>query len=565
MREGELVGGRYRLGAPIGHGGMGQVFHARDERLRRDVAIKVVDLSQSLDASVGVRFHREALATAQLNHSGIVTIFDADTDGQLAYLVMELLPGETLSELLRAEGPFSEARAVVVARRIADALVATHAIGVVHRDIKPANIMVDGDSVKLLDFGIALAQQDADIHLTAPATTLGTAAYMSPEQAQGLRATSASDAYALGGVLMTMLTCEPPYSGDNAIQVANRHLTHPVPDVRARRPDVSEGLADLVTRMLDKDPTARPSAAFISTALSHLEINPGAATTALLPAAAVATATLPVVAESVRPEPTLSLPQSASVAQATRIEPVPVRRGEWTPAVPQGAPPMTATVPLGLATQQTTPLVGIATMAARTAEVAPDTRVLPLQGDMPFGYAFGPEGDLTSARGDGGAVEPRPVGGQPDNGKFRTAATWIGVLLGAASLFVLMWGIGGRLIAPAVANIPEPLATPIATGTPKLTTSPTPSTPALGDAVKRATLVATVKGVDAVLGSDTPAMEKLQEQWESASEDIIDGKKAEQALAKFSDRVDAAAKKDELSFVEWQAIKFALAGVRAAL
>ena len=173
MEWGQQVGGRYRLTAPLGRGAMGKVYRARDERLRRDVAVKVVDLTQTTDTSVADRFHREAIATAQLNHRNIVTIFDVGSDAREAWLVMELLSGQALSTIIRDSGPLPEARAIAIARQVASALVATHAIGVVHRDIKPANIMVDGDAVKLLDFGIALVQLDAEAHLTAPATTLG--------------------------------------------------------------------------------------------------------------------------------------------------------------------------------------------------------------------------------------------------------------------------------------------------------------------------------------------------------------------------------------------------------
>jgi hypothetical protein len=321
MRDGDLIGQRYRLHARLGRGGMGQVYRATDERLCRDVAVKLVDLSQTTDITVAPRFHREALATARLNHPGIVTIFDAGTENRIAYLVMELLPGATLADVLRAEGPLTERRAVTLARKAAAALVATHAIGVVHRDIKPANIMISGDDVKLLDFGIALAQLDSDTHLTAPATTMGTAAYMSPEQALGRRAGPASDVYALGGVLIAMLTGKPPYSGDNAIQVANRHLNDPVPEVRALRPGVAGTLADLIERMLAKDPDARPDTAVVAAALDHLESNPNADATSALPVSGAGQAMAAVLPAAGDPHAaTAVLPAGADDAsQATAV------------------------------------------------------------------------------------------------------------------------------------------------------------------------------------------------------------------------------------------------------
>lgn len=316
MREGDLVAGRYRLGARIGRGAMGQVFAARDERLQRDVAIKLVDLGATADPTVAERFHREAIATASLNHANIVTIFDADTEGQTAFLVMELLEGQPLSQVVRERGPLPLPDAVRIAGQVGQALVATHRIGVVHRDIKPANIMIDGDSVKLLDFGIAQVSLDADAHLTAPATTLGTAAYMSPEQARGERATAASDVYALGGVLMVMLTGQPPFPGDNAVAVLHQQIADRPPSVSSRRPDAPVTLDDLVSRMLAKDPAHRPTSEAVVTALAHLWRNlPGVG------AADAATAAVAAVVPPTAIQPAATAVQpTASPGSARRID-----------------------------------------------------------------------------------------------------------------------------------------------------------------------------------------------------------------------------------------------------
>ena len=340
MRAGELVGGRYRLTAPLGRGAMAQVFRATDERLRRDVAVKVVDLGATTDVTAAERFRREAIATAQLNHPSIVTIFDTGADARTAWLVMELLTGRTVADVIRQDGALPQGQAVRIAHKVAEALVATHAIGVVHRDIKPANIMVSGAQVTLLDFGIAQVALDAEAHLTAPATTLGTAAYMSPEQAQGRRATAASDVYALGGVLVAMLTGQPPYPGENAIQVAGRHISEPPVSVRSRRPDVAPALDDLVLRMLAKDPASRPTAAIVAEALAHLQHNPGAAATAVLPAAAAAVVAPPATA--ILPAATAQLPPATAVLPAASAPAPRALRRSTGPDAPGSARPVDA-------------------------------------------------------------------------------------------------------------------------------------------------------------------------------------------------------------------------------
>ncbi len=256
-----LIAGRYRLESRIGAGAMGQVWRARDERLGRQVAVKTVDLRSVTDPTIAERFRREAIATAQLSHPSIVTIFDSGTDGDTAFLVMELLSGDPVSQVITREGQLPVSTAVHIAGRVADALTAAHAEGIVHRDIKPGNVVVDGSRVTLLDFGIAaLISGVAQATLTAPASTIGTAAYMSPEQALGQRPTPASDIYSLGCLLMAMLTGAPPFTGENLIAVAHAQITETPPRVSALRPDIPWELDDLVRRMLSKDAADRPSA-----------------------------------------------------------------------------------------------------------------------------------------------------------------------------------------------------------------------------------------------------------------------------------------------------------------
>ena len=515
MRVGELVGGRYRLCAPLGRGAMGQVFRATDERLRREVAVKAVDLTSTTDRSVAERFHREAIATAQLNHPNIVTIFDSGSDGQTAWLVMELLSGRPVSQVLREEGPMSETRAIAVAREVAQALVATHAIGVVHRDIKPANIMVSGPTVTLLDFGIAQVTLDAEQHLTAPATTLGTAAYMSPEQAQGRRATAASDVYALGGVLVAMLTGQPPYPGDNAIQVAGRHISEPPVSVRSRRPTVSATLDDLVLRMKAKDPLARPTAAIVAQALTHLADNPGAARTeAILPAAAAAVVAPPATA--ILPAVTADLPP------ATTPMPGVTARLPVSPAEPPASAARLSTRPDVQGSRRPVDAARFRTAALWLGVIAAAILVFMVS------WAIG-------------------------SSVFRAAP--------AAS---------ASPVATPVDTAPDEPATP-ATGP----TRPGPGLPSINlpspeDVAREAALRAGIAGVDAALATlptDTPDGERtsaaLKKAWAAASEDLLADKKPRQALEKFRDQVDKQRDDGNLRLWEAEAVKLALSAVEA--
>ncbi|MDO5499868.1 MAG: serine/threonine-protein kinase, partial [Propionibacteriaceae bacterium] len=193
----DLLAGRYELTERIAGGGMGQVWRGRDRVLERIVAIKTVDLAAA-EATARERFRREAIATAGLSAPNIVQIYDAGVDGNTAYLVMELLAGPTLSQIIHDTGRMDINQGIHVALEVALALQTAHRIGIVHRDIKPGNVMYHHDQVKLVDFGIAQLARNLGAALTAPATALGTAAYMSPEQAAGEGATDKSDWYALG-------------------------------------------------------------------------------------------------------------------------------------------------------------------------------------------------------------------------------------------------------------------------------------------------------------------------------------------------------------------------------
>ncbi|MCW3159379.1 serine/threonine-protein kinase [Micropruina sonneratiae] len=268
-----LLAGRYRLEHEIGAGGMGRVWRARDVRLDREVAVKTVDLSGVSDPTLADRFQREIVLTARLTSPHTVTVFDGGVDGRTAYLVMELLRGESLADAIARRGPLGLTQTLDVARQVTRGLAAAHAVGLVHRDIKPANVMLGDGRVKLLDFGIAQLTGQVDPHLTAPQMTIGTAAYMSPEQAAGQRVDAATDLYALGCLIMTMLTGRPPFPGDQPVLVASAQINAEPPRLASRRSDVPPGLDALVAALLAKNPLLRPNTAATLRALEALQAN----------------------------------------------------------------------------------------------------------------------------------------------------------------------------------------------------------------------------------------------------------------------------------------------------
>lgn len=259
--QGRLLGGRYRLGAPLGRGGMAVVWRADDEMLGREVAVKTLDLTGPDSDNAGERFRREARATAMLNHPHIVTVYDTGVEEHTAYLVMELLPGPTLAEEVRDSGPLPVEEVRTVGYEVAGALQAAHDAGIVHRDIKPGNISYAADgTVKVLDFGITQIVDEALGHhaLTMTDTIVGTAEYLAPEQATGQRVDARADLYGLGCVLTTLLTGHPPFTAPTPVAILMKHA-HDLPaDVRELRPDTPADLSALIWALLAKDPAARP-------------------------------------------------------------------------------------------------------------------------------------------------------------------------------------------------------------------------------------------------------------------------------------------------------------------
>jgi serine/threonine-protein kinase len=276
MHDGRRVlAGRYELGAVLGRGGMGTVHRATDLILERTVAVKLLPAAVAAeDASHVTRFEREARAAASLTHQGVVAIYDTGEDEATRFIVMECVDGRNLSEVLRDDAPLQPARAAGIASRVAGALAAAHAAGIIHRDVKPGNVMLaDDGAVKVLDFGIARSLDGST--LTQNASVLGTAAYMAPEQALGERADERSDIYSLGCLLYALLTGSPPFTGEAAAAVAHQHVNSPPRPPSAGNRAVSPALDALVMQMLAKSPDARPqSSAELQHRLDGLQAAP---------------------------------------------------------------------------------------------------------------------------------------------------------------------------------------------------------------------------------------------------------------------------------------------------
>ncbi|WP_051807302.1 serine/threonine-protein kinase [Actinoplanes subtropicus] len=259
-----VLGGRYHLQRPLGHGATATVWEACDTRLERNAAVKILDARSRADPAALERLRREARSVARLDHDNIVGMYDVDVADDAAYLVMELVDGRSLAEIIARQGRLPVERAVSIAAQVCDALGAAHAAGVVHRDIKPSNILVDAAGVvKVCDFGVALLDRAAgETALTGADLVVGTCQYMAPEQAAGDPVDGRADLYAVGCVLYAMLAGAPPFVASHPIDVLELHLSEPPVPLRAFRADLPPDLHRLVDELLEKHAADRPESAW---------------------------------------------------------------------------------------------------------------------------------------------------------------------------------------------------------------------------------------------------------------------------------------------------------------
>lgn len=395
-QKGTVLGGRYTLAGRIGGGGMGEVWRAEDGVLERSVAVKILLPALVADRTFAERFRREAKLLAALSHPGVVDVHDYGEseveDGRIAYIVMELVEGRTLSSVRAAEGSLPPRRALDIVAQALDALHAAHRRGITHRDVKPSNLMVrEDDRVTVTDFGIARATTSTKI--TASHAVLGTALYMAPEQAEGGTAGPAADMYAMGVVCYELLTGKPPFGGTSVFDVVLKHIREPAPTLPIVFP---ERIREFVARALRKDPEDRYADASAMAAAARAAADSAdaiAAAVAVTSAGAITWTTSEVAPEA---PPDATADESPDAVRNASADAAPEPGPSRTPALKAGPDP----APTPSSTTATTAPVPVGSLPPATAA--------PVRTDAADDQAA-PKPAATPAPDGSGDAKPVPV------------------------------------------------------------------------------------------------------------------------------------------------------------
>lgn len=256
LSNGQIIGGRYEIVKSIGEGGMANVYLANDKILDRKVAIKVLRGDLANDEKFIRRFQREAQSVANLSHPNIVEVYDVEEEEGQHYIVMEYIEGKTLKQLLQKRGSLTLSEVIDIMLQLTDGLAHAHDAYIIHRDIKPQNIMIQDDGlVKITDFGIAMALNATQ--LTQTNSVMGSVHYLPPEQANGKSSTIKSDIYSLGILMYELITGSVPFKGDNAVEIALKHLKEKIPSIRRQNPTIPQSVENIVLRATAKNPKNR--------------------------------------------------------------------------------------------------------------------------------------------------------------------------------------------------------------------------------------------------------------------------------------------------------------------
>jgi eukaryotic-like serine/threonine-protein kinase len=460
VSPGTKLGGRYRLDERIAGGGMGDVWRGTDEVLGRTVAIKILLPALLEEAGFAERFRGEARTMATINHPGVVDVYDYGSEGGTAFLVMEYVEGDALSRTLSRVGRLTPGRTMALIAQAADALHAAHEKGIVHRDVKPGNLLVrPNGTLVLTDFGIARSAMVGQ--LTAAGSVLGTASYISPEQAAGGVASPLSDVYALGVVAYQCLAGHRPFEGDNPVEIAMRHVRDMPPPLPADTPPV---VRQFVERAMAKDPAAR-----YPTAAAMAQVARRAAASMATVGGAPAPATGPMTPTSGGPSGPISGPPSGPLTRPPAGSPVgpPVPGAPVSPLPPGG----TRVMPGGMY-----PPGGPVSPPQRPGQFARGAAAVPAAGpatDYTFAEPVRP-GSPPGGRGPGGGQGTGPGPGGPGRGAAgpgnaagggKNVALWAAM----AVIIILLFCVGGGWLLRnrsdnSSATAPPPSAAPVTTG-----------------------------------------------------------------------------------------------------